>query len=308
MNVPAGPRKATRVISGRLSRASRAPRRPRRCRRRRRSAPVEDRRLGVGVDGDDRPGRLHPGEVLHGTGDAEREVDLRLDGLAGLTDLAGGGHPAGVDERARDAERRAHLLGQLLELLDVVLLADAAADREQELRLGDVDVAALGLDELAVLRARGGGSDAASSRDRRASGALGRLPRRGAQHEDGRLLAGELELGPDLRAVHLPLGDEAAVVSERHHVGGEAEPQAGGERRCEAHRADGEPGQDDRRLLRGDERLGGAHVRVGRELGLVDANGHDFVDAGDVRLLRQRRRDHRRSRRRQPALRAATPR
>src|SRR5262245_54097693 len=42
---------------------------------------VEDRRLRVRVDRDDRARRLHAGEMLNRARDAEGEVDLRLHGL-----------------------------------------------------------------------------------------------------------------------------------------------------------------------------------------------------------------------------------
>src|SRR5207244_4108395 len=65
---------------------------------------LEDRGLGVGVDGDDRSARLHAGEVLNRPRDAEGEVDLGLDGLPGLSDLTRIRHPAGVNERTRNRE------------------------------------------------------------------------------------------------------------------------------------------------------------------------------------------------------------
>ena len=48
---------------------------------------LEDRRLRILVDRDDRLGRLHAGPVLDGAGDAQRDVQLRRHGLAGLADL-----------------------------------------------------------------------------------------------------------------------------------------------------------------------------------------------------------------------------
>src|SRR3954469_19239564 len=48
---------------------------------------LEDRRLGVLVDGDDGLAALHSGEVLDGAGDASRDVELRRHHLAGLADL-----------------------------------------------------------------------------------------------------------------------------------------------------------------------------------------------------------------------------
>src|SRR6187455_1277115 len=48
---------------------------------------VEDRSVRVLVDRDDRAGPLHPDLVLDGAGDAERDVELRRDGLARLANL-----------------------------------------------------------------------------------------------------------------------------------------------------------------------------------------------------------------------------
>src|SRR5438132_12376400 len=48
---------------------------------------LEDRRLLVLVDGDDDLRVLHPGEVLDGTRDADRDIELGGDDLAGLADL-----------------------------------------------------------------------------------------------------------------------------------------------------------------------------------------------------------------------------
>ena len=59
----------------------------------------EDRSLLVLVDGDDVLRALHPDHVLGGPRDPGRDVDRRLDGLAGLADLMGVGHPARVDDR-----------------------------------------------------------------------------------------------------------------------------------------------------------------------------------------------------------------
>src|SRR4051795_11919376 len=50
---------------------------------------LEDRRLGVLVDGDDRLRCLHAGPVLDRAGDADRHVELWRDGLACLPDLVG---------------------------------------------------------------------------------------------------------------------------------------------------------------------------------------------------------------------------
>ncbi len=55
---------------------------------------VGHRRIRVAVDGDDRLGGLHPDLVLDGPADAQGQVQLRLDDLAGLADLLAVGDPA----------------------------------------------------------------------------------------------------------------------------------------------------------------------------------------------------------------------
>src|SRR6478672_3737820 len=66
---------------------------------------LEDRRLVVLVDRDDRLGRLHAGPVLDRAGDAERDVQLRGNGLTGLADLELVRVEAGVGRRAGRAHR-----------------------------------------------------------------------------------------------------------------------------------------------------------------------------------------------------------
>src|SRR5665213_1465577 len=48
---------------------------------------LENGRLGVLVDGDDGAGVLDAGEMLNRTGNADRDIQLRGDDLAGLPDL-----------------------------------------------------------------------------------------------------------------------------------------------------------------------------------------------------------------------------
>jgi len=67
-------------------------------------AELEDRRARVLVDRDDHLRVLHPDLVLHRTRDPQRDVQLRRDGLAGLTDLRRVRVPALVHDRARRRE------------------------------------------------------------------------------------------------------------------------------------------------------------------------------------------------------------
>src|SRR5690242_1482479 len=67
---------------------------------------LEDGRLFVLIDRDDRLGRLHAGAVLDGTRDAQRDVELRRDGLTGLAHLELARVVAGVDGGARRTDGR----------------------------------------------------------------------------------------------------------------------------------------------------------------------------------------------------------
>src|SRR4051794_30043144 len=105
---------------------------------------LEDRRVGVLVDGHDVLRGLHADLVLDRPGDARREVQLRRDGLARLADLRRVGVPAGVDHGARGgdggvaAERRGQVLGEL----EALRLAQAATAGDEDARTLDVDVGA----------------------------------------------------------------------------------------------------------------------------------------------------------------------
>ena len=120
----------------------------------------EDGSQRVLVDRDDQLGILHAGLVLDGAGDAQSDVDLRTDGLAGLTDLVVGGDPAGVDDGTGGAHDAAQDVSQLLSQLDALLgiVCDALADGDDDFRAEQVhDVAGfldhfqdLGLQPLVV--------------------------------------------------------------------------------------------------------------------------------------------------------------
>src|SRR4029079_14430915 len=61
---------------------------------------LENRRLGVLVDRDNRPRALHADHVLNRPGDADRYVELRRHRLAGAANLTFHGEPAAVADRA----------------------------------------------------------------------------------------------------------------------------------------------------------------------------------------------------------------
>src|SRR2546423_10253562 len=94
---------------------------------------LENRRLGIGVDGDDRSRVAAAGHVLHGARDADRAVQLRAGDLARQSYLHVAGHPAGVDRHAAGADDGAELVGQLFEELEVLGPAQAAPARHDDL-------------------------------------------------------------------------------------------------------------------------------------------------------------------------------
>ena len=76
-----------------------------------------------------------PGQMLDRARDADRDVQLRRDDLAGLADLIVVRHEARIDCCARCAQRCVQLVGQRLEHLRVVLaVAETAATRDDDLR------------------------------------------------------------------------------------------------------------------------------------------------------------------------------
>ena len=110
---------------------------------------LEDRRLLVLVDGDDRLGRLHAGPVLDRARDAAGDVELRRHLLAGLADLRRVRVPAGVHGRPRGPHGGAERVGEVLDLGEVA--RRAAATRHDDGRLGQL--------RPAGLLARGGRGD-----------------------------------------------------------------------------------------------------------------------------------------------------
>src|SRR3954464_15315870 len=115
---------------------------------------LEDRGVGVLVDRHDVLGALHAHLVLDGAGDAGGQVELRRDRLAGLADLPGVREPARVHHGARGGHRAAHGTGELLEHLEALGLAEAAAAGDQDVGVLDVDVGAALLAALDHLGAR----------------------------------------------------------------------------------------------------------------------------------------------------------
>src|SRR6478672_13437406 len=94
---------------------------------------LEDRGLGVLVDGHDGLRGLHAGAVLDRTGDADGDVELRRDGLAGLADLERVRHPARVDRGTRGAHGSTEGVGEAFDGLEVAAGATTAGDDDRGL-------------------------------------------------------------------------------------------------------------------------------------------------------------------------------
>src|SRR5262249_13555430 len=71
---------------------------------------LEDRRLLVLVDGDDHLAVLHAGQMLDRAGDADSDVEVGRDHLAGLADLPVVWRIAGIDGCAACADRGTELV------------------------------------------------------------------------------------------------------------------------------------------------------------------------------------------------------
>src|SRR3954470_658009 len=108
---------------------------------------LEDRRLGVLVDGHDGLRGLHAGAVLDRTGDADGDVELRRDGLAGLPHLEAVGIEAGVHRRPGGADGGTEGVGQRLDDREVLGAGDTATAGDDDRGLGELGAAALLLDD-----------------------------------------------------------------------------------------------------------------------------------------------------------------
>ena len=82
------------------------------------------------VDGDDGARVLDAGQVLDGAGDADGDIQLGRDDLAGLPHLHVARHVAGVDRGARRADGGAELVRQRVDELEGIAARERAAARD----------------------------------------------------------------------------------------------------------------------------------------------------------------------------------
>src|SRR5690606_32758845 len=97
----------------------------------------EDWRLFILVDGNDELAVFHAGQVLDGTGNTNSDVKLRRYDLAGLPYLHIVGNEAGIDGSTRCANRRAQLVGQRVQQLEIVAILHAATTGDDNARCGE---------------------------------------------------------------------------------------------------------------------------------------------------------------------------
>jgi hypothetical protein len=88
--------------------------------------------------------------MLDGAGDADREVELRRDDLAGLADLVVIRDETGVDRSTAGTERRTELVGERFEQL-LVVLATAQTTAAGDDDLGGAEFGAFGFGQFAML-------------------------------------------------------------------------------------------------------------------------------------------------------------
>src|ERR671922_1982176 len=76
--------------------------------------------------------------MLDGTGNSDRDVELRCDDLAGLADLVIVGDKTGIDGGTRRADGGAKLVGDLLQQVEIVAGLHAAPARDDDPRAGEL--------------------------------------------------------------------------------------------------------------------------------------------------------------------------
>ena len=191
--------------------------------------------------------------MLNGAGNTHGDIELAgARGLAGLSDLSALGQPSRVRDRPRAAERRADGIGELAELLHLGLLADAAADGQNE--LGAPPCRRRRPRSTRRTRARSsargaaGAANALTLRRRRRFRRLEHIAAHGEQHDAP---AGKVDFDIDLLAVAAARRDELAL-DVLHLNTSVANPsrQLGGERRGVAEGIDAVRDQHDVRAAR----------------------------------------------------------
>src|SRR5450830_360290 len=105
---------------------------------------LEDRSVFVLVDRDDHLGVLHTGQMLDRAGDTDGDVQLWRDDLAGLADLHVVRYETGVDRGTGSTHRSTELVGQGVQVLEVVTVLHATAAGNDDLGSGQFRTIGLG--------------------------------------------------------------------------------------------------------------------------------------------------------------------
>src|SRR6516165_9481562 len=192
----------------------------------------ENRRIRILVDGHDGVRAFHTDNVLDRAADAEREIKLWGDGLAGAADLALHGDPAFITNGTRSGDFRAKGFRKCLRLRDIFRRLDAAANGDDERRLREVyggfgfleKLKRLGANLCGAQRDRDGvhGSFARRMRGKQVRAESARLkrsePRRGAGKSDvGGGFALEHLAHEDQLAAFVAITDAIADHAFAHH-------------------------------------------------------------------------------------------
>ncbi|MNF87279.1 hypothetical protein D3C84_697430 [compost metagenome] len=142
--------------------------------------------------------------MLDGAADADGDVQLRRDDLAGLADLHVVGHETGIDRGARGTDRRTELVGQLVEQREVLAVLHAATAGNHH--LGSGQLGSLGLGQLLADEAGDAGIAASRQRFDGGSAAFGRhRVETGAAHGDHLDRRAGLHGGDGVAGVDRPL-------------------------------------------------------------------------------------------------------
>ena len=186
---------------------------------------LEDGGISVGVDGDDDLRVLHASNVLNRAGEADGEVEVGGDDLAGLADLHVVGAEAGVDNGAGGADGGLEGGSELVEKLEVLLVLEATAAGDDDGgggELGLVGLNSLVLDPLGgTLGGNGGGVRDGGG----ASLGGGALERSGADGDelDG---IGGLDSGDNVAGVGV--ADEGVLALDLSNIGDDGRVEGDG--------------------------------------------------------------------------------
>ena len=100
---------------------------------------IEDRRIGVAVDGHDRARVFHACQMLHGAGNSHRDVQFWRHDFAGLADLQLVRRNSRVDECARAADGAAKRIGEFAdEALEIFRVFECSTAGDDDPSLGDI--------------------------------------------------------------------------------------------------------------------------------------------------------------------------